>query len=48
MCQWRDNDPNDPRKGRTKVQDCGQCRCGDSTAAHFFYLGKCQNCGKKQ
>jgi hypothetical protein len=48
MCPKRDNDPNDPSKGRTKVSDCGQCSCPDSDIPHSYYGGKCMKCGAKQ
>lgn len=46
MCQWRDNDPNNPSKGRTLVQNCGRCECPDSGVAHNYYHGVCLGCGR--
>jgi hypothetical protein len=48
MCVFRDNDPNDAKKGRTKVSDCGQCSCSTSNAVHSYYHGECMKCGSKQ
>lgn len=47
-CQWRDNDPNDASKGRTKVVDCHRCDCPSSSTQHNYYHGRCLGCGRSQ
>lgn len=46
-CVMRDNDPNDASKGQTRVSDCNNCNCRDSSnyGNHNMYNGTCLTCG---
>lgn len=50
MCDVRDNDPNDARRGKTVVTDCQRCDCPTGTSArngqHDYYHGVCLGCGR--